>query len=102
MLDRFAEPVTGTFVWTRATDGTYHLGRIVEAWRYDASAAARVAGIPHVRPTRWLQHTFTGDKVPAAVSATFARGGRNLQRIRDTRAESDTEEIWMLWEGPRR
>jgi hypothetical protein len=34
------------------------------------------------------------DEVPAAVVATFARGGRNLQRIHDADAERRTAELW--------
>src|SRR4051812_9795334 len=87
MLRRFAELPDGTFVWTRATDGTYHLGRISGSWRYDESPAAGAVGVHHVRPTSWLDRPFGPDQVPAAVADTFARGGRNLQRIHGEPAE---------------
>jgi hypothetical protein len=94
MLQRFAELPDGTSVWTRLTDGTYRLGRIAGPWRYDASTAARTVGIHHVRPTRWLDRPIGEHEAPAAVAATFARGGRNLQRTHDAGAERRTAELW--------
>ena len=41
------------------------------------------------------------DEVPAAVAATFARGGRNLQRTHDAVAERLTAELWATG-GPAR
>jgi hypothetical protein len=99
MLRGFAELPDGTFVWTRAADGLYRLGRIAGPWRYDDSAAAREVGIHHVRPATWLERPYGDDEVPAAVAATFARGGRNLQRIRDEHAERLTEEAWERTAG---
>lgn len=94
MLRRFAQLPDGTSVWTRLRDGSYRLGRIAGPWRYDDSAAARAVGIHHVRPARWLQRPFGEHEVPAAVAATFARGGRNLQRTHDAGAERRTAELW--------
>jgi hypothetical protein len=94
MLERFAAIPDGTFVWTRASTGMFHLGRISGPWRYDASDAARAVGIPHVRPATWLDRAFGPDDVPAAVAETFARGGRNLQRTHSERAERRTAELW--------
>jgi hypothetical protein len=51
-------------------------------------------GIHHVRPARWLARAFEVDEVPPAVAATFARGGRNLQRTRDGDAERRTAALW--------
>ncbi len=99
MLARFAELDDGTLVWTRTSDETYRLGQIAGPWRYDTSAAAHDVGIPHVRPASWLERAFTGGEVPAAVAATFARGGRNLQRIRDERAERQSVELWARHRG---
>lgn len=93
MLSRFASLPEGTFVWT-STGGRFHLGRIRGAWHYDRSAAAAAVGIPHVRPVEWLDHPFAADEAPAAVPAAFARGGRNLQRIRNSAAERATFELW--------
>src|SRR3954454_16801310 len=93
MLRAFIDLPDGTFVWTRTEEG-YHLGRVAGDYRYDDSAAAREVGIHHVRPADWLQRPFGDDEVPAAVAATFARGGRNLQRTHDAAAERRTAELW--------
>ncbi len=90
MLEAFAELPDGVFVWTRAADASYHLGRIRGPWRYDDSPV----GIVHVRPAEWLERPFGEDVVPAAVAQAFARGGRNLQRIRDEQAERQTASLW--------
>lgn len=93
-LSRFAALPDGAFVWTRDRDGRYRVGRIAGPWRYDDSAAARAVGIHHVRPVTWHEHPFDEDEVPQAVAATFARGGRNLQRTHDADAERRTAELW--------
>ena len=90
MLERFAALPKGTVVWTRTADSAFHLGRIVGPWRYDDSAAAREVGIHHIRDAAWLDRRFAPDEVPPAVAATFARGGRNLQRIHGDAAERRT------------
>ncbi len=95
MLARFASLPDATFVWTRQRDGTYRLGRIAGAWRYDDSPAARDVGIHHVRPTIWSPQQLGDREVPAAVARTFARGGRNLQRIHDEPAERETRDHWI-------
>jgi hypothetical protein len=94
MLRRFADLPHGTFVWTRDDDGWFHLGRIDGPWRYEDDADARAVGIHHVRPARWLDAPVAPDAVPAAVAETFARGGRNLQRINSASAEQRTLELW--------
>jgi hypothetical protein len=94
MVARLAELPAGTFVWTRVSDGTFRLGRVAGEYRLDRSAAARAAGIVHVRPARWLARAFAADEVPAAVAATFARGGRNLQRTHDAEAERAAAALW--------
>jgi hypothetical protein len=94
MLRRFADLPEGAFVWTRAFDGTHHLGRIAGPWRYDDSPAARAVGIHHIRSATWLDRPFGEDEVPTAITDTFDRGGRNLQRTRDERAERRTAELW--------
>jgi hypothetical protein len=99
MLDRFARVEVGAFVWSRATDGTFHLGRIAGPWRYDDSPAAHAVGIHHVRPTRWLDRPIEDDEAPAEVARTFARGGRNLQRIRDAEAVCGTVALWATHAG---
>ena len=82
MLRRFAELPEGAIVWTRDTAGLFHRGRIAGPWSYDDSPAARAVGIHHVRPAAWEDRPLGDDEVPAAVAETFARGGRNLQRVR--------------------
>jgi KTSC domain-containing protein len=94
MLDAFAELSDGAFVWTHVTDGTYRLGRIAGPWRYDDSPAAHAVGIHHVRPAQWLDRRLVEDEVPGAVAHTFARGGRNFQRVHDEPAERRTAALW--------
>jgi hypothetical protein len=93
-LLRFAGLPAGTCVWTQVADGSYRLGRLRGPWRYDTSAAAHKVGIHHVRRTLWLSSRFGSRDVPAAVARTFARGGRNLQRIHDCEAERRTAALW--------
>lgn len=100
MLRTFAELPERTLVWTRA-HGFFRLGRISGPWRYDGSNAARQVGIHNVRPADWLERPFGDDEVPVAVSATFARGGRNFQRIHDAGAEQRTVELWTEHGGGR-
>src|SRR5947209_8611297 len=86
-LKRFAELPEATFVWTRTGERSYRLGRIAGPCRYDDSPDARETGIHHVRDAHWLDEEIGNGEVPAAVLATFARGGRNLQRTHDEDAE---------------
>ena len=97
MLQRFTELDDGDFVWTRDADGWFHLGRISGPYRHDDGPVARAVGLPHVRPARWLDRRFAPDAVPAAVADTFARGGRNLQRISDPAAAERTSELWATY-----
>jgi hypothetical protein len=90
---RFADLPEGTLVWTRDSGGGYHLGRIAGPLRHDA-AAARAVGLGHVRSTTWLPEPLGESDVPAAVAETFARGGRNLQRIHSAEAERRTAALW--------
>jgi len=81
-LERFAALAEGEEVWTRDVDGQYRHGVITGPWRYDAAPGAWVADLVHVRAARWDDEALDEVAAPAAVVATFARGGRNLQRIR--------------------
>lgn len=94
MLERFSALEDGTLCWTRDPDGLLHLGMLAGPWRYDAAAAARAAGIVHVRPVRWLDRPWAPEEVPDGVLASFARGGRNLQAIRDPGAARRSAELW--------
>lgn len=80
MLERFACDVPdGAVVWTQTSEGAFRRGAIAGPWRYCAGSPV---GIVHVRPCRWSGEAVGPDAAPAAVVATFARGGRNFQRIR--------------------
>ncbi|MGK2932233.1 MAG: GAF domain-containing protein [Solirubrobacterales bacterium] len=96
MLSRFADLPKGTFVWTQTGDREFRLGRIIGDWAYDDSASAREVGIHHVRPTDWLDEKFDLARTPLAVIDTFARGGRNFQRINSDRIEVETLGIHRL------
>jgi hypothetical protein len=98
MLRGFARLSVGTLVWTQGPDGAFHLGRIHGPWRYDDGSGARDVGIHHTRATQWLDRPFGTDTAPPAVAAAFARGGRNLQRIKDERAEQQSVEFWRAYE----
>lgn len=84
-LERFAEVPEGSFVWTRDGDGTYWLGRL----------SGPLAG--EQRPVVWLERPFGEHEIPAAVAATFARGGRNFQRTHSETAERETQRLWCDW-----
>lgn len=91
---RFADVADGSFVWTRDADGLYWLGRIDGPYFYDDDEAATAVDLVHVRPCRWLPEPTLESDVPAAVIATFERGGRNFQQTHDATVGPDTERIW--------
>jgi hypothetical protein len=91
IAERFAALPDGTFVWTRTSDGAYRLGRVAGPLRRDDGSSA---GLTHIRPATWLERPFGEHEAPAAVPATFARGGRNLQRIHSGAAERRTAALW--------
>jgi hypothetical protein len=99
MLHRFATLPDGVFVWTRERGGAYRLGRISGPMREDSSRSARAVGIVYVRPATWLRRAFAHGAVPGGVAATFARGGRNFQRIHDEQAERLTARFWSAGGG---
>lgn len=89
---RFADVADGSFVWTRDTDGLFWLGRIDgPLFRDDAGAAVDLV---YVRPCRWSAEPVLEPEVPAAVLATFARGGRNFQQTHDTNVGEQSAAIW--------
>ena len=92
-IARFADVSEGSFVWTRDTDGRYWLGRIDGPYFYDDDGAA--VDLVHVRPCRWLSQPLLEPDVPAAVVATFGRGGRNFQQTHDPNVGSETAGIWQ-------
>jgi hypothetical protein len=78
-LERFAAVADGAQVWTRDERGHHHTGLLAGPWWYDDSPGAAAADLVHVRRCDWTE--VPDDEVPDAVLATFARGGRNFQRI---------------------
>ena len=89
---RFADVPDGSFVWARDPDGLYRLGRIDGPYGYDADGED--VDLVHVRPCRWLDTAFSESRCPAAVVATFGRGGRNFQQIHDERVGEESTRIW--------
>src|SRR3954453_11838559 len=94
-VGRFAEVEDGSFVWTREPDGPYWLGRIHEAYFYDDDQTPAALDLFRVRPCRWLPQPVLESDVPAAVIATFERGGRNFQRTRSGAVGPQTARIWQ-------
>lgn len=92
-LERFAQVPDGSFVWTKS-DGQFFLGRIDGPWRYDDSHAAAVVDLVHIRPCVWLDEALSESSAPRAVSATFARGGRNFQQIHTADIAELTRLLW--------
>jgi hypothetical protein len=94
-LTRFIAAADGSYVWTRDGDGALHLGRLTGPWRHDTSAEAAAHDRAPVRPCEWLGPVDPA-LVPASVTATFARGGRNFQQIHPGDVERLTDECWRL------
>jgi hypothetical protein len=90
-IRRLAELPDGVFVWTRDTAGDFWLRRVAGPLR---RAPRNAAGLTHVRVADWLDRPYGADDVPADVAATFARGGRNLQRTHGAAVERRTAELW--------
>lgn len=91
-VERFAEVPDGSFVWTRDSDGLYWLGRIDGPYLYDTDGAG--VDLVHVRPCRWCDIPVVESACPAAVVATFGRGGRNFQQIHDDGVGEQTARLW--------
>jgi hypothetical protein len=94
---RFADVADGSYVWTRDTDGLYWLGRIDGPLFRDDDGAS--VDLVHVRPCRWVTDPVLEPEVPAAVLATFARGGRNFQQTHDPHVGEQTAAIWRQRAG---
>jgi len=91
-VERFAEVPDGAFVWTRDIDGLYRLGRIEGPYFYDSDGES--VDLTHVRPCRWMTETVAESESPAAVIATFNRGGRNFQQIHDAHVGEESSQLW--------
>jgi hypothetical protein len=81
----------GALAWTRDADELYWVGQIDGPYFYDADGEGVDLG--HVRPCRW-RGPVVESQVPAAVLATFARGGRNFQRIHDEGVGVESAALW--------
>jgi hypothetical protein len=93
-IARFQEVDDGSFVWTRDPAGLYWLGRISGPYFYDASDDAAAVDLVHVRECDWASEPLLEPAVPAAVIATFRRGGRNFQQTHDPTVGDESERIW--------
>jgi hypothetical protein len=91
---RFADLDEGSFVWTRDTHGWFWLGRISGDYVYDADEAAAAVDLVHIRSCEWLPMPIPEHDAPAAVVATFGRGGRNFQEIHHPSIDIETQTIW--------
>jgi hypothetical protein len=91
---RFAELDEGSFVWTRDPHGWFWLGRISGPYVHDADETAAAVDLVHIRPCEWLSMPVLEHDVPAAVVATFRRGGRNFQEINHPSISAETQRIW--------
>ncbi len=91
---RFAELDEGSFVWTRDTHGWFWLGRISGPYGYDPGKTAKAVDLVHIRPCEWLSIPIPEKDAPAAVVATFNRGGRNFQEIHNPSVGVETQRIW--------
>ncbi|WP_101846880.1 GAF domain-containing protein [Zhihengliuella sp. ISTPL4] len=98
-LERFAAVPEGAFVWTRDEDGLFWLGCLVGPWRYDDDPAAAEADLVHVRDCRWRGRPVDASAVPPGVTATFARGGRNGQRIHAAGTGNLSALLWQRLRG---
>lgn len=74
-LSRFAAVPDGAEVWTRDEAGFFFRGVL-------AGAVLEDPELGHARPCTWDAEPLAEHQVPAAVAATYRRGGRNFQRIR--------------------
>ena len=98
-IERFARIDDGAFVWTRDGAGFYWLGRITGPYFRDSSDTAAAVDLVHVRPCRWLADPLAEPDVPAAVVATFGRGGRNFQRTHSPQVGAQTARVWATRTG---
>lgn len=91
-VHRFAAVENGSLVWARDSDGLYWLGRIDGPYRYDPDGAA--VDLLHIRPCTWVPRPFTESATPAAVIATYGRGGRNFQQIHHPSVGAESQALW--------
>jgi hypothetical protein len=93
-IERFASVTAGSFAWTRDGGDRYWLGRIDGPYFYDGRAGAETVDLVHVRACKWLVSAVPDGDVPAAVIATFGRGGRNFQQTHAPGVDSESLRVW--------
>jgi hypothetical protein len=93
-VERFRDIENGSFVWTRDADGLYWLGRINGPYFFDTDDDAAALDLVHVRGCDWLSTPLLEPRVPAAVVATFGRGGRNFQQTHDSAVAAESQVLW--------
>jgi hypothetical protein len=93
-LRRFALLPDEILVWTQTDIEEFRLGMIDGPWRYDDSPRAAKSGIHQIRAARWLEASFDLGRTPPRVVYAFSRGGKNLQRINDATAVTETLRLW--------
>jgi hypothetical protein len=93
-IERFRDVDRGSFVWTRDGDGLYWLGRITGPYFHDTDPSAAAVDLVHVRECHWLPEPLLEPAVPAAVVATFNRGGRNFQQTHDPAVGAESQLLW--------
>jgi hypothetical protein len=93
-IERFRDVDDGSFVWTRDPDGLYWLGRINGRYFYDDDDDAAAVDLVHVRRCGWLSTPLPEHAVPAAVVATFRRGGRNFQQTHHPTVGAESLRVW--------
>jgi hypothetical protein len=91
-LQRFAAAPIGSFAWTRDGDGNAYVGRLTGPHRHDPTGTP--VDLVHVRDCEWSRTPVDPMLIPAAVAQTFARGGRNFQRIHRRNVERETAGLW--------
>jgi hypothetical protein len=92
---RFAEQMDdGDLVWTRDTGGTYWLGRIEGAWRFDWTDEASRWDVNIARPCRWLLKPARDFDVPGAVVRSFIGRAGTLVRVLSEAARNASELFW--------
>jgi hypothetical protein len=98
-LERFTAVPDGSFVWTRDVDGSTYVGRLRGPCRQDRSPDAVRADLVHVRDCSWLPDPVAPADIPAAVTLTFDRGGRNFQQIHHRVVLAETQTVWETGSG---
>lgn len=77
---RLVQAPSGTMVWLRDREGSYHLGELHGEWLYDESPRAVRLDIANTRPCRW---SFVGGAmdVPGVVVRAFTGPGPAVRTI---------------------